>query len=189
MRTLSSPAQAALLASPLPIAVLVEMDLASGALYLNTAGIDMVIGGVTYYGTKGLGRIDTVEDTPAEMKALNFELSGAPASAIALALTEPVQGKAVRIKVAIFDPATYQPLQTDLRWSGQLDAIGISDGQPTAVLSVTAEHGGIDLVRPANSLFSDAEQQRLNPGDTSLQYMADQVDVKVVWPSAAYFRK
>lgn len=189
MRVLTSAASAALASTPLPLAVLVEMDLASGPLYLNTASVDMTLAGVTYYGTRGLGKIDVISDTPAETKALTFELSGVPAAQIALALTEPVQGRPVRVKLAIFDPATYRLLDVDLAWAGTLDTMNIADGQPTAILQVSAEHAGIDLLRPTNSLYSDAEQQRLNPGDLGLQYMADQVDMRVVWPAATFFRQ
>src|SRR5438034_6050276 len=127
MRTLSSAGQAALLRSPLPLAALVEMDLTQ-PLYLNTGGLDLVLNGVTYYGTKGLGAIGAVQDTPAEMRGLEFTLAGVQPSLIALALSEPVQGKAVRIKLAVFNPddAT-QLLDTVLLWAGRLDAMGIDD--------------------------------------------------------------
>jgi hypothetical protein len=189
MRILSVAAQTALRSSPLPLAVLVEMDLLSAPLNLNTTSSTLTIGGTTYLGTLGVGKIDAMADTPAEVKALSFELSGVPAAQIALALTEPVQGRAVRVKLAIYDRATYQVLATDLRWAGVLDTLNISDGQPTATLQVTAEHAGIDLLRPLNALYADAEQQRLVPGDTGLQYMADQVDMRVIWPTADFFKK
>ena len=65
----------------------------------------------------------------------------------------------------------------------------MADSGGISTLTVTAEHSCIDLVRPATSLLSDAEQQRLNSGDLFLQFMADQVDQKIVWPAAAYFKK
>lgn len=188
MRTLTSAALAALQASPLPLAVLVEMDLSS-PLYLNSTSIDMVLQGATYYGTKGLGKVDTISETPAEVKALSFTLSGVPGTQIALALTEPVQGKAVRVKLAVFDSSTYQLLDVRLRWAGLLDVMAIDDGQPTATIQVTAEHAGIDLLRASPTLYSDADQRRLYPGDPSLQYMADQVDMRIVWPAASWGRK
>lgn len=188
MRSLSAPALAALQRSPLPLAVLVEMDLDS-PLYLNTGGIDLTLGGAIYYGTKGLGAIGAVRETSAETTQMQFELSGVTSELIATALGTSVQGKAVRIKVAIFDPDTYQVLDTRLRWAGLLDVMTISDGMPTAVIQVTAEHAGIDLMRPSVSSYSDAEQRRLNAGDPSLQYMADQVEMRIVWPAASWGRK
>ena len=189
MRTLGPAALAALQRTPLPVALLVEMDLASAPLYLNTSGVDLVLAGITYYGAKGLGKVNAVQDTPAEIKALSFELSGVQSTSIALVLTEPVQGRPVRIKLCIFDPDTYQPLEVEMRWAGVLDVMAISDGVPGATIQVSAEHIGIDLIRASGSLYSDAEQQRLHPGDPGLQYMADQVDMRIVWPTAAFFKQ
>lgn len=186
MRTLSTPELAALQRNPVPLAVLVEMDLASGALNLNTASLDLTIGGTTYYGTRGLGKIEAVQDSPAEIRPLAFELSGVPSTSIALALTEPVRGKAARIKLAIFDPDTYQVLGAHLRWAGLLDVMAIDDGGGTATLKVTAEHAALDLLRSTPTLYSDSEQRRLYSNDPSLQFMADQVEMRIVWPAATW---
>ena len=187
MRTLIAGAATALQQPTVPLAVLVEMDLDSGFLYLNTSSLDLTTGGHTYTGTSGMGKIDTLADSPAEAKALSFELSGVPSSLVSLALTEPVQGRKVKISLGIFDPSTYALLQVHERWAGKLDVMTIVDGPgPTATLKVTAEHIGIDLLRPTNSLYSDAEQKRLHPGEPSLQYIADQVDMRVIWPAATW---
>ena len=188
MRTLSTAALAALQSNPLPIALLIEMDLTS-PLFMCTAGISLVIGGQTYLGTGTLGRIDAVQDSPAEIKPLKFTLSGVPSTLIALALAEPVQGKAMRVKTALFDPATYQIIETRLRWQGRLDVMAIEDGIPTATVQVSAEHSAIDLLRSAASYYSDAEQRRINSNDPSLQYIAGQTETKIVWPAASFFRK
>lgn len=188
MRTLSAPALAALQGRALPLAVLVEMAL-STPLNLNTSGLDLTLNGTTYYGTKGLGKIEPVRETPAEVGAIKFTLSGVPSTSIALVLTEPVQGKLVNIKLAIFDVATNQVLDVRTRWSGRLDVMTIDDGGSTGVLTVTAEHAGIDLTRPGNSFYTDAEQQRLNPGDLAFQFLNDQVEQRIVWPSANWGRQ
>jgi len=188
MRTLSAGELAALQVTPLPLALLVEMDLSS-PLNLCTMGINITVGGITYLGAGGLGRIDAVQDSPAEIKPLSFELSGVPSTQIALALSEPVRGKAVRLKTLLFDPATYQPFTPRLRWQGLCDVMAIDEGSGTATIKVTAEHGAIDLLRPTVSYWSDAEQRRLFAGDPSLQFQADQVEQKIVWPAASYGRK
>ena len=188
MRTLSAGEIAALSTRPLPIAVLVEMDLTT-ALNLNSTSIDLDIGGTLYRGTKGLGKIEVVADSPAEVKPLKFSFSGVSSTQIALARYERVQGKAVRIKTVIFSPATYVPYTPRLRWAGRLNVFSIEETGETAVLEVTAEHAGVDLLRPVTSLYSDAEQRRLYPGDPSLQYVADQVERRIIWPSAEWGRQ
>jgi hypothetical protein len=188
MRTLSGGEATALSATTLPIVILVEMDFTS-PLYLCTAGIDLTVAGNTYLGTRGLGQIDAVQDSPAEIKPLSFRMSGVPSAQISLALTEPVQGKAVRIKSLMLDPSTYQPFTPRLRWQGRGDVLAITDGPDTATLTFTAEHGAIDLLRGSPSYWSDSEQRRLFSSDPSLQYLVDQVEQRAVWPAASFFRK
>ena len=188
MRTLGSSALSAIAARSVPVMLFVEMDLTS-PLNLCTANVNITYGGKTYYGLKGLGRIGTVTDTPAEVKQLQFELSGAPSELVSLALSEPVQGKAVRIKVAIFDPSTYAVLDVQTRWQGLLDTMTISDGKDGAAIAVTAEHAGIDLTRPASNYYTDPEQQALHPGDLFFQYTSIQVEQRIVWPDRTYGQK
>lgn len=188
MKTLSTAAAAALSRSPLPIAALVEMDLSS-PLFLNTGGIDLVIASSTYYGTKGLGKIEPVMDSPAEVKPVRFELACAGPEMVALALAEPVQGKAVRIKLAIFDPDTYEVLDVRLRWAGKIDLFQVTDGADgKCLLSCTAEHAGIHLTRPTARYFSDSEQRRISAIDAAFQYQVDQLDRRILWPDRSYGR-
>jgi len=188
MRTLSTPALAALQARTVPAAVLIEMDLTS-ALNLCTSNINLVVSGTTYYGTRGLGRIGAAQNTPAEVRNLSFELSGVPSDIVALALNEPVQGKAVRLKLALLDPTSFAVLDAQPFWQGLLDTMNIADNTSGATITVTAEHAGIDLTRPASSFYTDAEQQALNPGDRFFQYTSTQVDQRIVWPDKTYGRK
>lgn len=188
MRILSAPTLAVLAGPLVPIALLVEMDLSSQVL-LNSANVDLTLSGLTYLGTRGLGKVEAIKETPAEVAQLKFEMSGVPSAQLALALAEPVQGKDVRIKFAIFDPATYQVLDATLRWAGKLDVMVIADGPDTSTVAVTAEHAGIDLLRPVSSVYSNAEQQRLAPGDLFCQYVSDQAEQKIIWPAASWARR
>lgn len=188
MRTIAAPALAALQSSSVALVLLVEMDL-STPLFMNSTGMTLSISGNTYIGTAGLGHVDVVQDTPAEIKQLSFTLSGVPSGMVALALSEPVQGKAVRIKVAVLDNSTMATLGVYSRWSGRLDTMMLDDGQGSGAITVTAEHAAIDLVRPYTSYFNDLEQRRLYPGDLALQFVNDQAEMQVVWPAASWGKK
>lgn len=188
MKTLSTAGQTACASGKVPLAMLIEMDLSS-PLNLCTTNIDLTLSGTTYYGLKGLGTVEVIQNTPAEIKQIKFELSGVPSTSIALALTEPVQGKAVRVKLAIFDPATYAILDVTTCWAGSLDSMSVTDSATGGNISVTAEHVGIDLNRPASSFYTDDEQQALHAGDLFLQYTSQQVEQQIIWPSAGYGRK
>lgn len=188
MISLPAPAAAALSGHVLPLALLIEMDLTS-QLLLNTTSINITSGTTTWLGAGSLGRVSAIQDSPAEVKGISFELSGANEALLASALTERVQGKATRIKLAIFDPDTYGLLHVRTIWSGRLDALTIRDGREGSSITVTAEHSGIDLIRPKVITYSDSEQRRLYNNDPSLQFMADQVDIRVIWPSAEAFKR
>jgi hypothetical protein len=188
MRSLS-PAAAVALAGPfVPIMLLVEMDLTE-PLRLNTSGTDIVLGGVTYTGVGSLGRIDAIQEQSGTPPKVSFTLSGVQPTMLSLALQEPVQGKAVRIKLAIYDPVTYQLLDVRMRYAGYLDTMSISDGVPTATIGVTSESVTLDLLRPGGLYYNNADQRALHPDDLSMQYVNDQVEQKIVWPAAAFFRK
>lgn len=188
MRIMAPATLAALQSPTVPLVLLVEMDL-TPPLFISHWPHTLTINGVDYIGGAGLGRIDAVQDSPAEIKPLAFSLSGVPGTLVAEALATPVQGKAVRIKLAVLDPETHQVLDVLPRWSGRLDVMAVEDGSGTSSISVTAEHAAIDLVRAAISTYSHLEQQRLHTGDMAFQYMSDQVDTQVVWPAASWGRK
>jgi hypothetical protein len=188
MRTISTAGATALSNAVVCMAMLVEMDLTQ-PLNLNTSSLSLVLGGVTYSGVGGLGQIDAITESSGDLPRLNFSLAGVQPSAISLALSEPVQGAAVRIKMAVFDSATGAPIDVRQRYAGYLDVMSVSDGKDSATLSVSSESAMLDLIRPTGIYYNDIDQQALNPGDLAFQYVNDQVDQKIVWPSAKFFEK
>ena len=188
MKTLSTAGQAAIASGMVPMAVLVSMAFTT-PLNLCTSNIALVAGGVTYTGVAGLGKIGAVQTTPAEIKQLEFQLSGVPTANLALVLTGSVQGVPVSISLAILNPATYAVTDVVPIWSGQLDTLTVDDTPDGSTITVTAEHIGIDLNRPAPSYYADADQQALHPGDLFFQYTSQQFDQQIVWPAARYFAK
>jgi hypothetical protein len=188
MRSLTTAGAAALTGQVIAMAILVEMDLTS-QLLLNTASLSLTINGLLYSGVGGLGQIDTITEKPGDFPKVRFTLAGVQPTSISLALSEPIQGKAVRIKLALFDSASGALIDSRVRYAGYLDVMSIVDGKDSAAISVTSESAMLDLLRPANLYFNDADQQTLNPGDLAFQYVNDQVEQKLVWPSAAFYKK
>ena len=187
MRTLSAAITNALATPGVALAQLIDMQL-TAPLRVNTSGWDLVWAGNTYQGVAGAGRIDTIDDVPGEIKGLKFELSGVPSSMVSLVLAEPVQGKLVNIYTAIFDTNT-QIIDAVLEWAGRLDVMSIAESNNTATVTVSAEHIGIDLLRPGNARFSQQDQVRRYPGDNFFKYVVDQADQQIIWPAASYFRQ
>lgn len=188
MRTISTAGAAALAGAVVCVAILVEMDLTE-PLRLNTSSLDLVIGGVTYSGTGGLGQIDAIKESSGDLPRVSFTMAGVQPTSIALALGEPVQGKAVRIKCALFDSTTGALIDVRLRYSGYLDVMAVTDAPDSAAITVSSESAMLDLLRPAGIYFNDSDQQALFPGDLAFQFVNDQVEQKTVWPAAAFFAK
>lgn len=187
MRVLSSDGIDAINAKTVALALLVEMDLTGGQLYMNHSALDIVINGVTYRGDQGLGQIENLSNQSGEMPRLGFSMSGVPSDKISLALNERVQGRPVRAKLGLLNTATLVWLDVSQRYSGYLDVFSIDDGGQRAMLNVTSESGVRDLLRPSGALYGDLDQQRIVPGDLFFQFMNAQVEQRVVFPARHWF--
>jgi hypothetical protein len=207
MRGLTSEAAAALQQSRVPIVLLIEMML-STPLRLATGGwtlrwpeysLDLRFQSqqyqlsdeqdITYTAVGALGSVEPTTEASGSPGGLKFSLSGVPSAMVSLALSEPVQGRACNVYVAILDPATYRIVDAVLEWSGTLDTMTISEEGGSAVLTVSAEHAGIDLLRAVPVRYTDLDQQRLFPGDRGFEFVTDQADQTIVWPAASFFRQ
>ncbi|MDM0024071.1 hypothetical protein [Variovorax saccharolyticus] len=155
---------------------------------LNTSTWNLDWAGVTYLGAFGIGTIGTIDDSPGEIKGLGFELSGVPSANIALALDDAavVQGTLVTIRTAILN-AAFQVVDAPIEWEGRLDTMSIQEDGETCTISVTAESTAVDLLRGAPLTTSNADQQALYPGDRAFEYVVQQADKPVVWPSKDWF--
>lgn len=190
MRTINGTAQALLdriaAGEQIPIVQLVEMLFVS-PLRFTTAGHSITWDGDTYT-SAGLGTIDSIEDSSGDVQALQFTLPGITPEQIALALTETVDGTTVHVYDAIIDPADGTVADAILAWSGTLNVPSIEDGATAAVV-VTAEHRGMLALRPKPSRYTDDEQKRLYPGDTSLDIDPETDAGPVAWPAASFFKQ
>ncbi len=190
MRTIN-PAATALLASiaageQVPLVQLVRLDL-DETIYLTTAGHAISWDGQTWV-SGGLGTLEPIEDAEGDVMALQFSLPGVSAEQIAIALTAAVEGKTVRVYDALVDPLTGVVADAVLAWTGTLNVPGLDDGG-TATVVVTAEHRGMAALRPKPSRYTNDEQQRRYPGDTSLDIDPATDAGPVAWPAASFFKQ
>jgi len=190
MRSLISTVLSALAAGTFVRVQLLRIDFPSGTIALNTSNWNIASGGVTYQGAYGLGSISAITDSPGgAMKGITLEMITGDSGTIALALDEAdeVQGAPITIRTAIFDPATYAVLDAPIDFAGLCDTMQIEEGGSKVSITVTAESNAVDLLRSNPSTYSDADQQALYPGDRAFEYVVDQLDKPVVWPSREYF--
>lgn len=190
MRTLTGPIAAALSQPVVPLVQLIRMVMTGGTVYLNTSNRTITYGGNNYLGAAGLGTISEIDDSPGEVKGLSFQLSGAPSTAIALALddADQWQGSVVEIYTAVLD-SNYAVVDAILEWSGIGDTLTIEETPDGSVINATAESSAVDLLRGSISTVSNADQQVLYPADRAFEYITSQVEKPVIWPAKAWFYK
>lgn len=170
------------------MALLIEMQFTSGTLRLTTARMPIESGGNTFVASGQLGVVEEVEDKANEIAGLRFSISGVDPSAIAIALGELVRGRPVSLWLAILNADTHALLEAPLLWTGQLDKMRITRDKTGANISVTAEHRGVLFNRAKPVRYTNADQQRLYPGDRCLEYIVSQSATQDIWPSASFFR-
>lgn len=191
MKTFTAPVLAAFAGQGVVLAQLLALEFSTTPVYLNTSNWDLVWGGNTYKGAYGLGQISVVADKPGEVQGLQLELAAGSPAIISLALDDAdiVQGTVCTLRTAVFDPATYQILDAPVDWAGKLDTMAIMEQGDTASVAVTAESRAVDLLRGNASYYADADQVAINPADRSFQYVVDQIDKPIVWPSRQFYYK
>jgi hypothetical protein len=190
MRTLTVAAQNLLdriaAGEIIPMVQLVRVD-TTPTMYLTTAGIALAWGGHTWQPV-GL-QIEPISDTATgEIDQLVFTLPAVTEDQIANGLTEDVAGVSVRVFDALVDPATGAVADAKQAWAGALSVPTLQYGAE-ATLSWTAEHRAARALRAKPSRYTNDEQRRLYPGDTSLD-IDPQTDAKpLAWPAASFFKQ
>lgn len=189
MRTMNSAALALLArieaGEQIPMVQLVEIQ-TSVPMYLTTAGHAIEHDGETWYGNSVA--VEPVADAASEYPPITLQMPAITEDQISLVLTTSVEGVVLRIYDALVDPDDGEVADAVLAWSGTLNVPSIEDG-PQAVITITAEHRGMSAMRPKPSRYTDDEQRRLHPGDTSLDTDPLTDAAPLVWPAASYFRR
>lgn len=188
MRSISGPAGAALASGRVALVLLVEMQL-STTIRLASSAVTITWSGFDWIGAGSLGAVEEVADVAGEHKPLRFVLSGVPSANLSIALQEPIRDKPCIVRMAVLDPDTHAVLDAPVVWTGTLDQMPVTLSGETCTIAVVAEHAGVAYARPKPLRYTDADQQRLYPGDTSLRFVVDQAQHQDVWPAASYFRR
>lgn len=155
-------------------------------LRMTTAGGNVTWGGQTWVGNSVA--IEPVEDAVGELPGVVLRMPAITEDQISLVLTTRVEGLSMTIYDALIEPLTGVVEDAVPAWTGTLNVPTIEDG-PTAVISITAEHRGVTALRPKPSRYTDDEQRRLYPGDTSMDVDPATDAAPVAWPNATYFRQ
>lgn len=156
----------------------VDIDFASGPLYVWSGVGNLTIGSKTYLGAGSLLNVSSVEETTEiEAKGATLTMSGIPSSFLSLALAEQYQGRECRIYFGMTsDPSAYVEI-----FSGELDQMNISEDATASTIAVTVENALIKLERPVVRRLTNEDQKSRYPYDRGLEYVASLQDKEVFW--------
>lgn len=166
---------------------LVTMEFDGGTVYMTDAPHDIVWDGHTWLSLFGIASVSEIVETDSEVHGMQFTISGVPTSSVALALSEPIQGRPVTMMLATLNGTTLSVDES--AWAGTLDVMTIGLDGNSATISVTAEHPLARWDQPNLLRFSHEDQQRLHPGDLFFEYAERMADVTITWPAKEFFKK
>ena len=146
--------------------------------FAQTATSVIMASNKTYFGVGTLLNISSVEETTEiEAKGASISMSGIPSYFLALALTEPYQGRECRIYFGVVNsPIDYVEI-----FAGELDQMTVLEEAESCTISVTAENVLIKLERPVVRRFTDQDQKSRYPTDRGLEFVAGLQNKELFW--------
>lgn len=187
MITLTAEAEAALASSTVNMVQLLLLQF-STPIALNSSNYDFTYGGILYKGAYGMGTISEIDDSPGEIKGMQFTLNSSSSGVISLALSDSKiwQATPVIIRTAILND-DYQIVDAPIVWSGTGDTMSISEGEDSTAVQCTAESSAVDFLRGSVFTYTDTDQKAIHPDDLGFSLLLNQADKPVVWPTKSWF--
>ena len=158
---------------------------------------ELTHGGVVYYGTSTLLAVSEIEETAQiSARGASLTLSGVPSSVVALALSEPYQGRTAKIYFGLYNNTTStvgttfvtQDNATKVYFEslvevfvGYMDQMKIEESGETTTIQLLIENKLIDLERPRNSRFTSEFQKATYPTDKGFDFVESMQDLVINW--------
>lgn len=187
MRTLSSELQSASVQPVVNIVMLTRIDFDSGTVAWSSGYRGISLGGVSYEPIAAVGSISPVKESPgAKASGITITLSGIKPELVSLLQAEPCLNRKVLVHMAVTDEHwAFDYDQIILYFSGKIDSISGQSGA-TASLSIAVRSRLADWERTRNLKYTDADQQKLHPGDKGMEFIAQLSQKKIIWPKAKF---
>ena len=156
----------------------IDLIFDSGEINLWSGYGTQTINSKSYTGTGTLLNVSAVEETSElAVKGAEIVLSGISSTILALALTEPYQGRVCKIYLGT--TADFSDM-TEI-FSGYMDKMDISESGETCTIVLAVENKLLDLEKPRVNRYTSAYQKSLYPGDLGLDFIEDLQDKRLVW--------
>jgi hypothetical protein len=164
------------------VAPLIDMFFDGGTLRLTPWRWDIVAGANTY--TRAPVTIEKVRESATSTEGYTLAMNGLDPAIMTIATSVDWNGRTCTLSKAYLQADSNQMIGTaKVFFVGRFRNYVISEDNQQAAVSVFIEHFDVELDSPQPLRLSDADQQRLFPGDLGCSYAASNSDKSVVWPS------
>jgi len=168
-------------------AILVQITLLTGPLYIWNGVGPLSWSGATFQGVGQFGNISSIEEgSNVQARGITLTLSGFDPSLISDALNEYKQGLPVNVWLAFFDASGNVVPDPIGSWSGRTDQPIISVDGPTAILAITCENRLIDMNVAVSRRYTHMDQQIDFPGDLGMSYVDAIQQLTLYWGRAPH---
>jgi hypothetical protein len=181
-RTLSTAMQAVATAEVVRPIYLVDLDFASGSIYLWSGLGDLAYNSNTYLGAGDLLNVGALEEsTDLTAAGAQITLGGIKQSLLLLARDEPYQGRPLTIRLGAFDENGDLISTPVIMFSGFMDVMTIADSGETSTITVTAENKLIAFQTTAVRRYTAEDQKIEHPADKGFEFVAKIQEKEIVW--------
>lgn len=186
-RSITGAMQSALVADPLRICVLANIDLyPSGTLRLASINRDILFGPNTYLGNGWLRPFSAIrESATVRANGTTITLGGLDQTAVATVLTSLKQGKYGILYLGLLDSSLAliaDPIQI---FHGRFDTAEIVDDGETSRIDISYESEFIRLNRIEEARYTDQWQKSIYSDDRGFEYASQAADWSGFWGRAA----
>jgi hypothetical protein len=176
-RSIDAGLLAALTASECSPYYAVEIAFDTATTRLWTGIGDRTVEGNTYLGVGHLIAIDGLEESSdLSAKGATLTLSGLQSGIMSLALTEPYQGRRVRI---LFGEVSVTPVIEV--FSGIADRMPISQSPESVTIQLTVESKMVQLQKAKVRRMTSENHKLRHPGDTFFDWTTQLADMEIAW--------
>jgi len=187
MRTLDAAIQTAAQAANVRRIYFARIEFDGGTVAWHSGYGDIALDAVLYRGLGMIGNISTVNEQPGvKSQSLSIEVCGLKPEVVSLIQQEPYINRKAYIHCTFLDdqdrPFVASPF---LLFKGSVDDINATIGKKASV-SITLKSRLSDWQRQRVLRYTDADQQKLFPGDKGFEFIPQLSQRKLIWPRAAF---
>lgn len=187
---MTTAAQDAELAKPVTRTVyFAEFQFSTGTSRLSTANFPIDWGGFAWSGVGSIGTIGAVSESEGlDSRQLNFTINAAQPSWLSLAVgsVETYRGRKAKLYMCPLNEA-FQLVDTPvLCWAGLMDMVSVGIKGEEGSITLKCETSAYGLKRRPSLRLNAAQQKKVYPTDTGLDFLTALIADPGVWLSKKF---